>query len=439
MSRHPGPPATPLTNFSLLYAPSVLLAAIVISAAFSRVVSDYRRTMKALRQLIPAGQSPVFQHLNSITTGLVTIRAYGRASHYEEKVYPLIDQRTKVGWHLSLGIKWMNFRVGTLGVAFVIIVAAAVVPKRDAALAGLAVSMAMQLSKSLTQMVRRYGKVKSAFVAVERIMVDIDRPTETEAGNETPTNWPSCGEMAVHNLTVSYEPNGRLALDNINFHVKPGQRIGIVGRTGAGKTTLAHSFLRFMESESGKIVIDDVDIASLKLVDLRRAISIIPQEPFLFTGTLRANLDLQGLCSDKEIYRSLSRVGLNGTEKSDGSNHTTQSSLFDLNSPINDGGSNLSHGQRQLICLARALLSKSRILIIDEATSSIDQETDTMIQDVIRTEFAGCTILAIAHRLSTVDNFDKILVLDGGKLVEDGSPGELMAKKGLYWRMKQKS
>jgi ABC-type multidrug transport system fused ATPase/permease subunit len=198
---------------------------------------------------------PKFEHINSITTGLLTIRAFGRTRHYEEKVYDLLDQRTKIRWYLSLGMKWMNFCMGTIGTVFVNLVAITLSYKSaDAALTGFTITLAMRLSKTMIQMVRGYGRVETALNAVDRITEYMDHPIETQAGYKTPIGWPSRGQIVVEALTVRFK--GALALNNISFCVEPGQRVCIVGRTGAGKTTLAHSFLRFLEPEFGKVIID---------------------------------------------------------------------------------------------------------------------------------------------------------------------------------------
>ena len=220
------------------------------------------------------------------------------------------------------------------------------------------------------------------------------------------------------------------ALRGVSFTLRPRQRLDIVGRTGSGKTSLTSAFLRFIDSAQGSIIIDDLDISTVPLVRLRNAITIISQDPFLFSGTLRSNLDLHGDRPDKELHSALRRVHLN-------LNNTKieERKFLNLDMDIRPGGVNLSDGQRQLVCLARALLAQSRILILDEPTSAIDSVTDALIQQVIRQEFSEATILVVAHRLTTVTNFDSILVLHDGEVVEFGSPAELLIQKGMFWDM----
>ncbi|KAF1990822.1 ABC transporter [Aulographum hederae CBS 113979] len=412
---------------SFLSAPYVVLSAVILSVMYFKVATYYRMSSRAFQKLIPVAQAPVLEHMNSITSGLATIRAFGRADYYQNQVYDLIDQRTKLGWHLSLGIKWMNIRTGIIGASFVTITAATLALQgADAAFAGFTITMAMQLSDVLSQLIRRYGLISGSLNAVGRVMEFIESPTETQDGDDAPKGWPSSGEVRVEDLTVTYR--GSPALTNINLRINPRSRVGIVGRTGAGKTTLAHSLLRFLEPESGKIIFDGVDISTLKLFHLRQGISIIPQEPFLFSGTLRSNLDLHSDKQDEELRNALWRVGLQSLEKTEKPNNSS-GSFYDLDIVIGDGGKNMSHGQRQLICLARALLSRSRLLIFDEATSSVDRKMDQMIQEVIRNEFSDSTIIFIAHRLSTLNSFDEIVVLDSRRVVETVSASEFAARR----------
>jgi ABC-type multidrug transport system fused ATPase/permease subunit len=238
---------------------------------------------------------------------------------------------------------------------------------------------------------------------------------------------------------VGYDDHLPPTLKGISFTLKPNERLGVIGRTGAGKTTLAYSLLRFVEPRYGTICIDGVDISTLKLHDLRRRITIIPQDPFLFSGTLRSNLDLYGIKDDEELRIALQRVHLmqRPAVSTSPSEEVTGGHTFldDLDLLISGGGMNLSHGQRQLICLARAILAQSKILVLDEATSSVDKATDSAIQRFIRTELSDSTLIVIAHRLSTVADFDKLLVLGDGAVLESGTPTELMRAKGVFWNM----
>jgi len=269
-----------------------------------------------------------------------------------------------------------------------------------------------------------------------------------------PANWPSLGSIEFINYTTRYRPDLEPVLKDVSFKVEPMEKVGIVGRTGAGKSSLALALFRGLEAEEGKILIDDIDIGLIGLQDLRESITIVPQDPTLFTGTIRTNLDPFNLFTDEDIFTALRRVQLIGvptstTEPStpiNGSsmdlstlgNGTAPTGTFapvvnknvflNLSSPVSESGNNLSQGQRQLLCLARALLKNPKVLMMDEATASIDYSTDSKIQETIRE--LKSTIITIAHRLQTIVDYDKVLVLDKGKVVEYGHPHELLKKEG---------
>src|SRR5579862_9317863 len=252
----------------------------------------------------------------------------------------------------------------------------------------------------------------------ERI-VEYSRLTlEDQSGIEAPAAWPREGRLSVEGLVVGYALDLPPVLKGLSFSVEKNQRVGIVGRTGAGKSSLTLALFRFLEAREGIIHIDGLDISKIKLHDLRSRIAIIPQDPVLFSGTVRSNLDTFDEYTDAELYDALERVHLIPS-----ASHIPNPNLFpSLTSSISSGGLNLSQGQRQLLCLARAIVRRPKIMVLDEATSAVDMETDTLIQRSIREEFRDSTLLVIAHRLSTVSDFDKILVLGEGKVVEEGSP-----------------
>lgn len=257
-------------------------------------------------------------------------------------------------------------------------------------------------------------------VAVERVSHYIDLPTEAPlyVENRRPaSNWPTKGTIVLENIKLRYRPSTPLVLNGISVTFKGGSKVGVVGRTGSGKSTLVLALFRLVELSGGRISIDGVDISSIGLSDLRTKLSIIPQDPTLFDGTIRSNLDPTSQYSDEEIWEALRKCQLSDIVKL---------LPLRLESPVLENGENYSVGQRQLFCLGRALLKQSRILVLDEATASVDTETDTMIQNTVRREFANCTVLSIAHRIPTVMDCDKVLVLDKGKMKEYDSPAKLM-------------
>jgi ABC-type multidrug transport system fused ATPase/permease subunit len=265
----------------------------------------------------------------------------------------------------------------------------------------------------------------------ERVVEYCNLSIEDQSGIDAPAAWPQEGRLSVKDLVVGYAPDLPPVLKGLSFSVDKNQRVGIVGRTGAGKSSLTLALFRFLEAREGSIHIDGLNISKIKLHDLRSRLAIIPQDPVLFSGTVRSNLDAFDEYTDAELYDALERVHLTST-----TSRTSDPNLFpSLGSPISSGGLNLSQGQRQLLCLARAIIRRPKIMVLDEATSAVDMETDTLIQRSIREEFKDSTLLVIAHRLSTVRDFDRILVLGDGKVMEEGSPEELVGRKGVFWEM----
>ena len=245
--------------------------------------------------------------------------------------------------------------------------------------------------------------------------------------NQVAVHWPSQGVVSFENYSTRYREGLELTLHDICFTTKASEKVGIVGRTGAGKSSVALALFRIIEPVAGRIMVDGVDITQLGLKKLRSRLSIIPQDPVLFSGTIRFNLDPSAVRSDCDIWNALEVAHLKTfiERREDG-----------LNFAVEEGGSNLSGGQRQLVCLARALLRKSKILVLDEATSAVDMETDALIQETIQTEFKDCTILTIAHRLNTIMEYDRILVLDEGRIAEFDTPKNLLdIEDGLFYRM----
>jgi len=288
------------------------------------------------------------------------------------------------------------------------------------------------------------------FNAAERIIEYSNLTTESQAGISPPAAWPQEGVLEIENLVVGYAPDLPPVLKGLTFRVEKNERIGVVGRTGAGKSSLTLALFRFLEAREGSIRIDGIDISTIKLQDLRSRLAIIPQDPVLFSGTVRSNLDPFDQYSDEALREALRRVHLIGStdspEESDGEGQqaaaaapTKNTNIFkDLNSPISPSGLNLSQGQRQLLCLARAIISSPKIIILDEATSAVDMSTDTLIQQTIRSEFSNSTLIVIAHRLSTIADFDKILVVDEGRVGEFGKGRALLLGekgRGLFGGM----
>jgi len=292
-----------------------------------------------------------------------------------------------------------------------------------ASYSGLVLAYSYQMIGALQGAVRVLGDLESQMTSVERqLYFCCELPQEQPAiieNNRPSPNWPTNGKIRFDNITMRYNLEHEPVLRNLSFEIKDKEKIGIVGRTGAGKSTLTLALFRLLEASEGTIFIDDVDISKIGLNDLRSKISIIPQDPILFLGSIRKNLDPWDAYNDDEIWSVLIKVHMQ---------KVVQELVHGLETKVEEGGANFSLGQRQLLCIGRALLRNSKILVLDEATAAIDIETDTLIQKTIRASFSNCTMLTIAHRLHTIIDSDRIMVMEQGRLVEYGTPVDLLSK-----------
>ncbi|KAH7695297.1 multidrug resistance-associated protein, partial [Aphelenchoides avenae] len=358
-----------------------------------------------------------------------TIRAFGKSHEFALTSESRVDHFIRVKYHSVVAGRWLAIRLEFVGNCVVLFAALFAVLSNEwgivtsAGLVGLSVSYAFSVTDALNMAVRQMSELETNIVSVERLKEY--REVEQEASWTVPetkprADWPQDGAIAFDGYATRYRPGLDLVIQEISASVKPGERVGIVGRTGAGKSSLTLALFRMIEPAEGRIVIDDIDIAKIGLHDLRSNLTIIPQDPILFSGTLRFNLDPFGRYSDDELWTALEHSHLKDFALAlpDGLDHA-----------ITEGGENISVGQRQLVCLARALLRRSRILILDEATASVDLATDLVIQETIRREFAQSTVLTIAHRLNTIMDYDRVIVLDKGRIYEMDSPQNLLASK----------
>uniref|UniRef100_A0A669QAT2 Multidrug resistance-associated protein 4 n=1 Tax=Phasianus colchicus TaxID=9054 RepID=A0A669QAT2_PHACC len=413
--------------------PWILIPLIPLFILFIFLRRYFLDTSRDIKRLESTTRSPVFSHLSSSLQGLWTIRAL-KAEDRFQKLFDAHQDLHSEAWFLFLTTsRWFAVRLDAICAIFVIVVAFGsllLAKTLNAGQVGLALSYAITLMGTFQWGVRQSAEVENLMISVERVMeyTDLEKEAPWETNKHPPPEWPSHGMIAFENVNFTYSLDGPLVLRHLSVVIKPEEKVGIVGRTGAGKSSLIAALFRLAEPE-GRIWIDKYLTSELGLHDLRKKISIIPQEPVLFTGTMRKNLDPFNEYTDEELWNALEEVQLKEVVEDLPNKMETQ---------LAESGSNFSVGQRQLVCLARAVLKKNRILIIDEATANVDPRTDEFIQKTIREKFAQCTVLTIAHRLNTIIDSDRIMVLDAGRLKEYGEPYILLQEKdGLFYKMVQ--
>lgn len=430
-----------------LITPGFVVFAVLISFFYYLVGVFYITLSRELKRYESISKSPIHQHFSESLTGVATIRAYGVEGRFMKQNLTAIDNNNRPFFYMWVANRWLAFRVDTVGsmvMFFAGIFVLLSIGKIDAGLAGLSLSYAIAFSESALWIVRLYANVEMNMNSVERLQeyleVEQEPPYEIPE-TEPPASWPERGVISVRDVSLRYAPELPRVIKNVTFDVQANHKIGIVGRTGAGKSTIITAFFRFLDPETGSIWIDGIDITKIGLRNLRQAITIIPQDPTLFSGTIRTNLDPFTEYSNAEIFEALKRVNLIGlNETPDTASGENQNKFFNLEASITEGGGNLSQGERQLVCLARSLLKNPKVILLDEATSSIDYKSDASIQQTIRDEFSNSTILTIAHRLRTIIDYDKILVMDAGRVVEYENPYILITdKNSLFYSMCENS
>ncbi|XP_036148326.1 multidrug resistance-associated protein 1 isoform X7 [Monomorium pharaonis] len=406
------------------YSTPIFVSVILpIGAIYYFIQRFYVATSRQLKRLESVSRSPIYSHFSESVTGAQIIRAYGVQEQFIRESENRVDFNQVCYFPSIIANRWLAVRLEMVGNLIIFFAALFTVLGRDtmsSGLVGLSVSYALQITQTLNWLVRMTSDVETNIVAVERIK-EYGETTQEAPWKNTEympsKEWPKHGRVDFKDFKVRYREGLDLVLNGLTFSVLGGEKIGIVGRTGAGKSSLTLALFRIIEAAHGKILIDDIDISKLGLHDLRSRLTIIPQDPVLFSGTLRMNLDPFDCYSDEEVWRALEHAHLKSFIKN------LPSALLH---EVSEGGENLSVGQRQLICLARALLRKTKVLILDEATAAVDLETDDLIQTTIRQEFKDCTVLTIAHRLNTILDSDRVIVLDKGLIVEYDSPEVLL-------------
>ena len=414
--------------------PIFIAIIIPISFGYWMLQKFYVSTSRQLRRLESSTRSPVYSWFGESVSGVSTIKAYGMEESFCQQMESKVDTNGKTMMPNYIANRWLSIRLEILGNIIVFFASLLAVLGRDTlepGMVGLSLSYAMQITGQLNMLIRQTSQIENNMVSVERIKeYQNSLPQEADwmlAGDPSREDWPQRGHIQLTNLEMRYREGLPLVLKGVNLSIQSGEKVGIVGRTGSGKSSLTLSLFRISESSGGNIVIDDLNIANIGLGTLRSSLTIIPQDPVLFSGSLRMNLDPFGKHNDRELWNSLELAHLRSF---------TSSLPGGLDFMISEGGGNLSVGQRQLLCLARACLRKTRILFLDEATAAVDLETDDLIQATIRTEFADSTILTIAHRINTIMDSDKVVVMDEGKVMECDSPQNLlMNENSVFYSM----
>ncbi|RKP09485.1 P-loop containing nucleoside triphosphate hydrolase protein [Thamnocephalis sphaerospora] len=415
--------------FALLVVAVILpwfaLAIIVIVIVSGLTAKVYLATSRELKRLESISKSPFLSLATEILDGAVTIRAFGMEHWFALENTFRVDALNRPTYLLKMTNQWLVARLQWIA-ALAVLACCTLILTLDQAInsgaAGFALTYVLIFPIVIAFLFNRYGRVEISMNAMERIGEYLE--IKQEAADAKGRRWPHRGAIRMEHFSVKYDSNYTPALYDLTLDIKPGERIGVVGRTGAGKSTLSVAFFRFLKVIRGRIVIDDVDIAQIGLHDLRSRLTIIPQEPVLFSGTIRDNLDPAREHSDAHIWAAMHRCQLIDAH----SDEAHPPGLERLDAVITENGANFSHGQRQLLALSRALLHGSKVIIMDEATASVDPDTDAKIQTTIRNEFPRATMICITHRLRSVIDCDRILVLDGGRAVEFDTPLNLISR-----------
>ncbi|KAF8940207.1 hypothetical protein BGZ47_007831 [Haplosporangium gracile] len=450
-------------------APQFLMVLPFLLAAYYAIQVCFLRISQVVTRMYSVSKSPVYQHFNESLNGVSTIRAMAVQERFIEASGEKMDRMANSFMGSMTAKRWVEVQLRLLSTFVLLFTALFAVLGRerlDPSLVGLTISFAMSITEEITSLVRIGCDFQNHLVAVERVIEYTDLKTEAPEHTNAvlPPNWPNQGHIRFRNYSTRYREGLDLVIKNVSFEILPAQKIGIVGRTGAGKSSLTLALFRIIEAASssssssgsadvggsavtidmrnegeeegeedgGSIEIDGIDISTVGLEDLRKHLAIIPQDPTLFAGTIRENLDPFQDLPDQQLWEALARSHLKPL---------ISSLPGQLNFHVSQNGENFSVGQRSLICLARALLRKSKILILDEATAAVDVETDELIQKTIRDEFKDRTVLTIAHRIKTVIDSDKILVLEQGRVEEFEKPEVLLARKGesLFFKLAEQA
>ncbi|XP_054833078.1 ATP-binding cassette sub-family C member 10 isoform X2 [Eublepharis macularius] len=406
--------------------PWIGLVLLPLVAVYYSIQRYYRRTSRELKRLYSLTLSPIYTHFSETLTGLSTIRATRTTGRFETENQLRLELNQRCRFASNTAMQWLDIRLQMIGVAVVTAIAVIAIIQHqrklgNPGLVGLALSYALSVTNLLSGLITSFTQTETMMVSVERTEeYATEIPIEPQEGLlQVAPDWPSQGHIEFQQVVLAYRPELPNALDGVSFTIYPGEKVGIVGRTGSGKSTLFLALFRMVELKGGRILLDNINHHVVSLKKLRSRMAIIPQDPFLFSGTIRENLDPQGQHTDTDLYQVLEQCYL----------REVITEMGGLDCELGEKGKSLSVGQRQLVCLARALLTQAKVLCIDEATASVDHNTDKLLQQTIRQRFADKTVLTIAHRLNTILDSDRVLVMHAGKVAEFDSPAVLSKKQ----------
>uniref|UniRef100_A0A667XVA7 ATP-binding cassette, sub-family C (CFTR/MRP), member 8 n=1 Tax=Myripristis murdjan TaxID=586833 RepID=A0A667XVA7_9TELE len=409
--------------------PVFLIALLPLAVACYFIQKYFRVASRDLQQLEDSTQLPLLSHFSETVEGLTTIRAFRYEPRFRQRLLEYTDANNIASLFLTAANRWLEVRMEYIGACVVLVAAVASITNSlynqlSPGLVGLGLTYALMVSNYMNWMVRNLADMEVQLGSVKRINGLLKTEPENYEGllsesSQVPDGWPQQGEIKIQNLSVRYDATLKPVLKNVNAHISPGQKVGICGRTGSGKSSFSLAFFRMVDMFEGRIVIDNIDIAKLPLQTLRSRFAIILQDPILFSGTIRFNLDPEMKATDAMLWEALEIAQLKPVVKS---------LPGGLDAMVTEGGENFSQGQRQLFCLARAFVRKSSILIMDEATASIDMATESILQKVVMTAFADRTVVTIAHRVHTILNADLVIVMKRGVILEYDRPQALLER-----------
>ncbi|EFR00027.1 oligomycin resistance ATP-dependent permease YOR1 [Nannizzia gypsea CBS 118893] len=442
----------------IVYFHYFAIALIPLLIIFLFAANFYRASARELKRHEAVLRSEVFSQFTEAISGTASIRAYGLQGYFTRRLQKAVDNMDSAYFLTFSNQRWLTVRLDAVGWLMVFVTSILVVTSRfnvDPSISGLVLSFILSISQLLQFTVRQLAEVENSMNATERIhyygtQLEEEAPLHLRQMDE---RWPQSGQISFMNVEMRYRAGLPLVLQGLNLNIKGGERIGIVGRTGAGKSSIMSALFRLTELSGGSITIDGIDISTVGLHDLRSRLAIIPQDPALFRGTVRSNLDPFNEHTDLELWSALRQSHLISEEKENfgtvenvekntalsESDNQQQQQKIHLDTAVEEEGLNFSLGQRQLMALARALVRGSRIIVCDEATSSVDFETDQKIQETMAVGFKGKTLLCIAHRLRTIINYDRICVMDRGQIAEMDTPLNLWEKEGIFRGMCERS